>query len=166
MGILLNNIRCETSRHFRNQKREHLKDKIEPKRDEMTRGWRKVHNEVFHNLYSSLSITRMIKSRRMRWAWHVAQIGRRGTRIGYWWKSEKERDHWEEKHVRGWTILIWILETEWDGMDLIDLAQDRHQWRALVNAVMNLRVPQNSGKFLSGCTIGGFSRRAQFNEVS
>jgi hypothetical protein len=43
-----------------------------PKRDEVTGGWRKLHNEELHNLYSSPSIIRMIKSRRMRWAWHVA----------------------------------------------------------------------------------------------
>jgi hypothetical protein len=43
-----------------------------PKRDEVTGGWRKVHNEELHNLYSSPSVIRMIKSRKMRWAWHVA----------------------------------------------------------------------------------------------
>jgi hypothetical protein len=51
-----------------------------------------------------------------------------------------------------------------DGMDWIDLAQDRDKWRALVSTVMNLRVSENAGKFLSGCTIGGFSRRAQLRE--
>jgi hypothetical protein len=57
-----------------------------------------------------------------------------------------------------------LREIEWAGMDWIDLAKDRDQWRALVNAVMNLRVPQNAGKFLSSCTIGGFSRRARLHE--
>jgi hypothetical protein len=46
-----------------------------PKRDEVTGGWRKLHNEELHNLYSSPSIIRMIKSRRMRWAGHVARMG-------------------------------------------------------------------------------------------
>jgi hypothetical protein len=53
-----------------------------------------------------------------------------------------------------------LRETGWDGMDWIDLAQDRDQWRALVNTVINLRVPYNVGKFLSSCTIGNFSKRA------
>jgi hypothetical protein len=57
-----------------------------------------------------------------------------------------------------------LREIGWDGMDWIDLAKDRYQWRALVNTVMNLRVPQNAGNFLSSCTIGGFSRRAQLHE--
>jgi hypothetical protein len=57
-----------------------------------------------------------------------------------------------------------LREIGWDGGDWIDLAQDRDQWRTLVKAVMNLRVPQNAGKFLSGCTIGSFSRRVQLHE--
>jgi hypothetical protein len=51
-------------------------------------------------------------------------------------------------------------------MDWIDLAQDMDQWRDLVNTVMNLRVPSNFGKFLSSCTTGSFSRRAQLHGVS
>jgi hypothetical protein len=54
-----------------------------PKRDEVTGGWRKLHNEELHNLYSSPSIIRTIKSRRMRWAGHVAWIGRSGMHIRY-----------------------------------------------------------------------------------
>jgi hypothetical protein len=53
----------------------------------------KLYNEELHNLYSSPNIIRMMKSRRMRWARHVAQMGRRGMHEGYWWESQKERDH-------------------------------------------------------------------------
>jgi hypothetical protein len=81
-----------------------------PERDEVTGGGRKLHNEELHNLYSSPSIIRMIKSRRMRGAGRVARMGRRGMIIGYWWEIQKERDHWEDQDVGGWTILKWILE--------------------------------------------------------
>jgi hypothetical protein len=60
-----------------------------PKRDEVTGGWRKLHNEDLHNLYSSPNIIRMIKPRRFRWAGHVALMGRRGIHMGYWWDSQK-----------------------------------------------------------------------------
>jgi hypothetical protein len=53
-----------------------------------------------------------------------------------------------------------LREIGWDRMDWIDLAQDRDQWRALMNTVMNLRVLYNVGKFLSSCATGGFSGRA------
>jgi hypothetical protein len=59
-----------------------------------------------------------------------------------------------------------LREVGWDGRDWIDVAQDRDQWRAYVNAVMNLRVPLNAGKLLSSCTTGGFSRKALVHEVS
>jgi hypothetical protein len=61
-------------------------------------------------------------------------------------------------------IKIDLREIEWDGMDWMNLVQDRHQYRALVNTVMNLRVPLNSGKFLSSYKIVGSSRRAQLQE--
>jgi hypothetical protein len=64
-----------------------------PKRDEVMGGWRKLHNEVLLDLYSSPGITRTIKSRRMRWAEHVAPIRKRGTHIGYWLESLADRDY-------------------------------------------------------------------------
>jgi hypothetical protein len=57
---------------------------IGPKRDEVTGGWRKLHNEELHNLYSSPNTIRMLKSRRVRWAGHAARIWRRGMHIRYW----------------------------------------------------------------------------------
>jgi hypothetical protein len=61
-----------------------------PKRDEVARGWRKLHNEELRDLYPSPSIIRIMKSRRMRWAGRVTRMGRRGTDIGYWWESQRE----------------------------------------------------------------------------
>jgi hypothetical protein len=63
--------------------------------------------------------------------------------IGYWWEIQKGRDHWEDQDVRRWVdnIKMDLREIGWDGMDWIDLAQDRDQWRALVNTARSLRVP-------------------------
>jgi hypothetical protein len=82
-----------------------------------------------------------MKSRRMRWAGIQHEWGRGGMHIGYSWESQKEKDHWEDQDVDGWTLLKWILEVGWDGRDWIDLVHDRDRRRAYVNAVMNLRVP-------------------------
>jgi hypothetical protein len=73
-----------------------------PKRDEVTGGWRKLHNEELHNLFSSPSIITMIKLSKMRWAGHVTRIGRRGMNddIGCW-ESEKKRNHGEDQDVGG-----------------------------------------------------------------
>jgi hypothetical protein len=64
-----------------------------PKRDEVTGEWRKLHNKELHDLYSSPSIIRIIKSWRMRLAGHVARMRLRGTLLGYWWESLRERYH-------------------------------------------------------------------------
>jgi hypothetical protein len=63
-----------------------------PKRDEVMAGWGKLHNEELHNLYSSPGIIRKHKSRRMRWAGHVARMRKRGMHIRYLWESQKEND--------------------------------------------------------------------------
>jgi hypothetical protein len=61
-----------------------------PKKDEVTGDWRKLHNEELHNLYSSSNIIRIIKSRRLRWAGHLARMRRRGMHIGYCGKARRK----------------------------------------------------------------------------
>jgi hypothetical protein len=76
-----------------------------PIRDEVTRGWRNPHNEELHNLCSLPSIIRMIKSRRMRWAGHVARVGRSWMHVGFRWEIQKERDHSEDLNIYGRIVL-------------------------------------------------------------
>jgi hypothetical protein len=109
----------------------------------------------------------MIKSRRMRWAGHVERM--RSKRNAYRilvGKPEGKRSLGRSRHRRVGNVKMHLRDIGWDVMDWMDLVQDRDQWRALVNRVMNLRVRYNVAKFLSSCTIGGFSRRAQLHEVS
>jgi hypothetical protein len=103
---------------------------------------KKLHSEELRNLYSSPNIIRMIKSRRMRWAGHVAQKGE--TRNAYRilvGKREGKRPLGRRRRRWADNIKIDLRQIEWDGVDWIDLAQDRDQWRALVNTVMNLQFP-------------------------
>jgi hypothetical protein len=113
-----------------------------PKRDEVMGEWRKLHNKELHDLYSSPSIIRIIKSRRMRWAGHVARMGeKRNTYRLLVGKTEGKRPLGRPR-CRWVVILGWILERwDWGDVDWIDLAQDRNRWRALLNSVLNLRVP-------------------------
>jgi hypothetical protein len=108
----------------------------------VTGDWRKLYNEELHNLYSLPNIMRMIKSGRMRWAGHVARRGatRNAYRILVGMPEGKRplgrpRRRWVDN------IKMDLTEIGWDGVDWIELGQDRDQWRALVNTVMNLRVP-------------------------
>jgi hypothetical protein len=84
----------------------------------------------------------MIKSRRMRWAGNVAQMGRGEMHIGYFvGNPEGKRPLGRQRRRRVDNIKMDLGEIGWDGRDWNDLAQDRDQWRALVNTMMNLRVP-------------------------
>jgi hypothetical protein len=113
-----------------------------PKRDGVTGGWRKLYNEELHNLYSSPSKISIIKSRRMMWAGHVARMG--GKRNVYRLLVGKP----EGKRPLGRPRRRWIDNIKMDlseiGLSVVDwigLAQNRYRWRAIVNSVINLRVP-------------------------
>jgi len=76
--------------------------------------WRRLHNVELSDPYSSPNFVWVIKSRRMRWAGHVARMGEeRVVCIGSWWGSRRERYHWGDLGVDGWIILGWI-SRRWD----------------------------------------------------
>jgi hypothetical protein len=112
-----------------------------PKRDEVTGGWRKLHNEELHGLYSSPDTVRVIKARSMKWVGHVAHMeevgGAYNILVG---RPEgrrplgRPRRRWEDN------IKMDLWEIGFEDVDWVHLAQDRDTWRTLVNTVMNLRV--------------------------
>ncbi|KAJ4451867.1 hypothetical protein ANN_03345 [Periplaneta americana] len=111
------------------------------KRDEVTGEWRKLHNTELHALYSSPDIIRNIKSRRLRWGRHVARMdeSRNAYRVLVG-RPEGKRPLGRPKRRWEDNIKMDLREVGYDDRDLINLAQDRDQWRAYVRAVMNLRV--------------------------
>jgi hypothetical protein len=137
-----------------------------PKRDEVMGGWRKLHNEKLHDLYSSPSIIRIIKSRSMRWARHIARM-------------EEKRNAYrllvgklEGKKLLGRPRRRWLDNIRIDlgdvgrsDVDWIGQVHDRNRWSALVNVVMNLRDPKNAGKLSSGLTTGDLWSSAQSHRV-
>jgi hypothetical protein len=101
--------------------------------------WRRLHNKELHALYSSPNIIRVIKSRRLRWAGHVARRGeRRGEYRALVGKHEGRRPLGTPRHRWEDNIKMDFREVGWGGVDWIDLAQDRDRWWAVVNSVMNL----------------------------
>jgi hypothetical protein len=106
-----------------------------------TFSWRKLHNDELHNLYSSPKIVRVIKLRRLRWAGRVARMGEgRDIYRILVWKPEGKRPLGRPRRRWEGNTKLDIREIEIDGANWIRLAQDRVQWRAFVNTVMNLRV--------------------------
>jgi len=113
-----------------------------PKMDEVTGEWRKLQNEGLNDMYSSPNIVRVIRLGIMRWAGHVLHVGDSGgvysVLVG---KREgktplgRPRPKWEDN------IKIDFQVVEFQGMEWIDLVQDRDRWQAVVNAVMNFRFP-------------------------
>jgi len=117
-----------------------------PKRDEVTREWRKLHNEKLSDLYCSPNIVRVVKSRRVRWAGHVARMGvRRGVQRVLVGKPEgkrplgRPRRRWEDN------IKMDLQDVGGGFGDWMELAEDRERWRALVSTVMNFGVPKMRG---------------------
>jgi len=138
-----------------------------PKRDEVTWEWRKLHNEELSDLYSLPNIVRVVKSRRMKWAGHVALMGEgRGVHRVLVGKPEgkrplgRPRRRWEDN------IKMDLQEVGGDFEDLMELTQDRDSWRALVSTVMNVRVPKMRVISRLAAEPVSFSRRTLLHGVS
>ena len=114
--------------------------------------WRKLHNEELSDLYFLSKNVRVVKSRRMRWAVHVARMGEgRGVHRVLVGKPEGKRPLGRPRRRWKDNIKMYLQETGGGCGDWMELAPDRDRWRALVSTVMNLRVPWNAGNFLTSC---------------
>jgi hypothetical protein len=121
-----------------------LKEIFGPKGEEVSGDWRRLHNEELHDLYASLYIIRVMKSRRMRWVGRAVRMGemRNAYKILVG-KSEGERPFGRSRRRLEDNIRMDLTGIGWEVLNWIHLAQDVDQWRILVNTVMNLRVVYN-----------------------
>jgi len=140
---------CETwsltlreERRLRGFENRELRRVIGPKTDEVIGEWRKLHNEKLNDLYTLPNIVRVVKSRRMIWAGHVAHMGEnRGVHRVLVGKPEGKRPL--GRPIRRWedNIKMDLQEVGGDHGNWVELAQDRDRWRALVGTVRDFRVP-------------------------
>jgi hypothetical protein len=121
-----------------------------PKKEEEAGGWRRLHNEELHKLYASPDSIRLIKSRMMGWTEHVARMGEmRNVDNILVEKPEGKRILERPRRIQKNNITMDLREIGWEDTDWIHIARDRDQWRAVVNTVMNLRVPFKGGNSLT-----------------
>jgi hypothetical protein len=155
LDLLLVLYGCETWSHTPREEQTVFGKKVrrrifESKRDEVVEVWRRMHNEELHNLYTPQNIIRMMKSKMVRWVVHVACMGemRHACNILIGKPKGKKplgrpRYRWEDNSR------VDVRENGWEGVGWIHLVQDRDQWWALVNVVMNLPIPKKVGNFLT-----------------
>jgi hypothetical protein len=144
-----------------------LKRIFGPERDEVTGRWRKLLNEELRDLCSSPSIIRMIKSRRIRWAGHLARMGEKRSMYRLLVaKLEGKRPLERPRRRRVDSIKMDLREIGWGDVDWIGVVQDRDKWRNFVKTAMNLRVSLNAVKLSSGLITGGLSSGAQLHRLS
>jgi hypothetical protein len=132
----------------------------------VTGEWRNLHNENLHDLYSSPSIIKIMKSR-MRWVGHVARMGVK-RHVYRLLVGQPEGKRPLGRPRRRWVdnIRMDLVEVGWGGVDWIGLAQHRDKGRALVNSVLSLWVPQNARKLSRFLTARDLSSGAQLHRVS
>jgi hypothetical protein len=118
-----------------------LKRMFGPKGEKMAGGWRILLTEELHNLNVPPHVNGVIKSRRIRWTGNVARIGEmRKVYNILVRKTERKSPLGTPRCTRQNNIKMDLKEIPWEGVDWIHLAQERDQWRALVNTVMKFRV--------------------------